>query len=196
MEDTKQLKSLTSPDKRHLTCAEGFLELEMPDHAWAELQQVTRIGRRHFEWLAMTGEILKLRHCYTEAIDFLNSASLLKPEDVGTMLSLGWCYKRTNELSKAVQVLKSASRVCDRANGRVERSLHALVLYNLACYLSLAKDPLTVPNLLKAITMEPHFLDKVPLESDFDNFRKDPVFQAMLKTAGKLAKRQPGQNAG
>jgi len=53
------------------------------------------------------------------------------------------------------------------------------VLYNLACYHSLAGDvPAAIENLTQAIALDDRYRDLTGTERDFDPIRTDPRFQA------------------
>ena len=86
-------------------------------------------------------------------------------------LALGWCYKRTGQLAKAIEVLERAVKV-DPSEG----VLH----YNLACYWSLARNrTLALRYLSKALEIDSNFRDMVPDEQDFNPLRHDAEFIAL-----------------
>ena len=56
----------------------------------------------------------------------------------------------------------------------------ALLLYNLACYYSLAgKRDAALEHLAQALNIEPQYRDMMGTETDFDPIRDDPEFQAL-----------------
>jgi Flp pilus assembly protein TadD len=106
---------------------------------------------------------------YQEAINVLERAAELDPENIHVWLALGWCYKRIGRLDLAIQSLEEALAV--------EES-QASVYYNLACYWSLAHNSkLALAYLSQALDLDPSYRDLVARESDFDPIRDDPGFR-------------------
>lgn len=88
---------------------------------------------------------------------------------------LGWCYKRTGKLDRAIESLEEA--LAAEPND-------ALVHYNLACYWSLAKNKRqALSYLARAFKLQDEFRGLVAEETDFDPIRNDPAFQALLRVA-------------
>lgn len=152
--------------------AEGYLELGMAQHA---LDVLSRFGDG--EALPGTvyflrGEALRWLKRYDEAVACLNLAAEMSPgrsSEIG--LALGWCYKRSGRIDLAIQSLRQA--ISDEPN-------QALLHYNLACYLSLAGDKhQAIFFLSRTFTLDQHLRNLVADESDFDNIRSDPDFQAL-----------------
>ncbi len=79
----------------------------------------------------LLGEALRELSRYEEALLPLERSADLMPDDIHVLLALGWCYKRTGQLAKAIEALERAVRV-----DAGEAVLH----YNLACYWSLARN--------------------------------------------------------
>jgi tetratricopeptide (TPR) repeat protein len=77
----------------------------------------------------LRGEALRQMEQYAEALDPLGRAFAENPEDVGLLMAMAWCYKRTDQLSKAISAMEQAYRISPK---------QAVILYNLACYWSLA----------------------------------------------------------
>jgi len=85
-------------------------------------------------------------------------------------LGLGWCRKRLGDLPAAILALERGLAVFPR---------QAILLYNLACYHSLAGDvAAAVERLTQAIALDPRFRDLTGTEHDFDPIRADPRFVA------------------
>jgi Flp pilus assembly protein TadD len=117
------------------------------------------------------GEALRELGRYREAIYPLRRSAELMPDDIRVWLSLGWCYKRTGHLDRAIEALEQALDF-DPA----EAVLH----YNLACYWSLAHDRgRALDYLARALDMDSNFRDLVPEEPDFDPLRSDPGFKLL-----------------
>lgn len=162
--DRIRLKQL----ERH---AEGYLELDMPEHALDALDRMGDAIRSSPHALYLCGEALRELKRYGQAIKPLRRAARAEPDNTHVWLALGWCYKRTGQIAMAV-------RAMDRA---VEAEPeNALVHYNLACYLSLAGDKdRALAHLSQAFALETRYRLLVHDEPDFDPLRSDPDFQAL-----------------
>lgn len=152
--------------------AEGYLELGLPGLA---LRALARLGEpEHFapSTLYLWGESLRAMERYDEAIPALERSAEAEPENVHIWLALGWCYKRTGRLPRAVAALRSALNADPS---------EAILHYNLACYLSLAGDKdSALVHLSQALATDPHYRTLVDGEPDFDPLRSDPDFQALV----------------
>lgn len=157
--------------------AEGYLELELPHYALRSLSQLTLVEMGgHGAYLQ--GEALRSLERYDEAIPFLKHAADQSPSELAIWVALGWCYKRTDSLGLAIEALEEALDVSPD---------NALVLYNLACYYSLAKDRAQCIRYLKrAIDKDPRYREQIASETDFDPVRNDPEFREF--TAPKSGK--------
>jgi tetratricopeptide (TPR) repeat protein len=153
--------------------AEGYLELGLPQRALDTLGQIERLpgsSRGHAAFLR--GEALRALERYQEAIGPLSLASRDATDAVAARLALGWCYKRTGRLDLAIRELEAALR---------KEPADALIHYNLACYLSLARDRgQALRHLEQAFRLDPGYRRLVEQESDFDPLRDDPDFQSLV----------------
>ncbi len=154
--------------------AEGYLELGMAEHA---LEAIRRLGsdqgfgpRTYYLW----GEALRYLEHYEEALAPLQKAADLMPEHTAVWLALGWCHKRTSRIALAIRDMESA----------LEHSpTEALLHYNLACYLSLARQrQKAMFHLAQALAMDENYRTLIESEPDFDPIRDDPEFQALTST--------------
>jgi len=158
--------------------AEGYLELEMPEHALDVLGRVGDPDRLDPHGQYLLGEALRMTKRYCEALVPLESAVKADPDDLHAYFALGWCYKRTGQLDRAIAALEQALEKSPR---------EALVHYNLACYLSLAgKKRDALSSLSRAFDLDPDYRSLVDGEADFDPLRRDPNFQALCGQEGAV----------
>jgi tetratricopeptide (TPR) repeat protein len=162
--------------KNLLKEAEGFYELELYDKALERLSEYEEDGGDWLVSLEMRGEVLRAAERYEEAVPVLERVSHVKPDDLHVYIGLGWCYKRTDRLDKAVDVLESAVRADPN---------FSLAKYNLACYYALAGDDKRCFRFLsEAVSRDKNFIRMASEESDFDNVRDAEEFKRI--TAGKV----------
>jgi len=157
--------------QRTIEEAEGYLELGMVEHALRTLQRRGKLVHGNGRACYLMGEALRELECYHEALFPLERSSLLIPDDIHVWLALGWCYKRTGQLAKAISALERAVKI-DPSEGM----LH----YNLACYWSLARNrTLALRYLAHALEIDCNFRDLVRDEPDFNPLRDDPQFKQL-----------------
>jgi Flp pilus assembly protein TadD len=153
--------------------AEGYLELGMARHA---LDVLTRCGDPETlpdHGLYLQGQCLRELGRYHDALGPLSRAAQACPDNISIWLALGWCYKRTGKLDRAIEALEEALAV---------EPEDALVHYNLACYWSLAKNKRqAITYLSRAFDLEEGYRALVGDEPDFDPIRDDPAFRALLR---------------
>ncbi|MEW4568799.1 tetratricopeptide repeat protein [Tautonia sp. JC769] len=159
------------PTIRRLREAEGFLELGMPSHALAILQARPDWATMQFEASYLTGEALRELGRHREALDFLETAARLRPENLMVAVALGWCYKRTHRLAQAIDALTRPRR---------SNPTEPLLSYNLACYWSLAGNlDRCLQELALALQQQPALRALIADESDFDQVRDHPAFRRL-----------------
>ncbi len=161
------------PIVRRLREAEGYLELGLPEKALEILQSRKDWASVQFEASYLTGEVYRALEDYRQAIPALEHAAKLRSGDVHVALALGWCYKRSNKLAEAIDVLERASE------------LHPdvpLLPYNLACYWSLAGNAeKSLQALGQAIKLAPGIQTLTTEEPDFDPIRDLAEFHLLIK---------------
>jgi Flp pilus assembly protein TadD len=153
--------------------AEGYLELGMPRHALDVLSRFGDPATLPDHALYLQGQGLRELGQFREALVPLSRAAQGDPDNISIWLALGWCYKRTGKLDRAIEALEEA--LCAAPND-------AIVHYNLACYWSLAKNKRqALVCLSRAIDLEDQYRNLVADEPDFDSIRSDPAFQALVR---------------
>jgi tetratricopeptide (TPR) repeat protein len=169
--------------RRTVEEAEGYRDLavfpgassksraSMMDLALRTLQRRGALVHGNGRACYLLGATLREMHRYEEALLPLERGADLIPDDIHVWLALGWCYKRTGQLGKAIESLERAIRIDPS-----EAVLH----YNLACYWSLARNrTLALRYLARALEIDCNFRDLIADESDFDPLRHDPEFKQL-----------------
>lgn len=157
---------------RQLLAAEGYLALNMPDHALRELGHIEEVGDERFNTCMLRGEALLLKEEMLQALDAFREAHLDKPTELNALMRMAWCFKRIDQLPKAIDAMKLAYQFHKDV---------PVVLYNLACYYSLAGEKDEALSWLgRAFRMDRELLKLIPKETDFDPLRDDLDFQHLL----------------
>ncbi len=161
---------------RLLAAAEGYTMLGMYQHALASLDEIEGPDRVGFAASFLRGDVLRHMERHEEALVELHRAFEEKPDDVSLLMAMAWCYKRTNQLPRAITSMEQAYKISPK---------EAVILYNLSCYWSLAGNKTQSLSWLgRALRMDASFRDLIDDESDFDPLRHDPDF-AMIVSAVK-----------
>jgi tetratricopeptide (TPR) repeat protein len=153
--------------------AEGYLLLGLPERALNVLEVVGEQPAFHRQQFALLrGMAFRDLKRYGEAIGPLEQVVGDDRSNTSALLALGWCYKRTGELERAIDAVTRARRADPD---------DAIIVYNLACYWSLARNKsLALKFLREAFDLDGELRDLVSDESDFDFLRQDPDFQALV----------------
>ncbi len=158
--------------QRTLEAAQGYLLLKMPDAALRELASIRDWGPFTAQWQWLRGEVLRSEKRHEEALEAFQRADVLNPDDLSTLLGIAWCLKRVDRLQDAIETMLRAYRVCPQ---------EPIVLYNIACYYSLAGDKQQALAWLgRALRMSPDLRELIPDEADFDRLRDDPDFHLIV----------------
>jgi tetratricopeptide (TPR) repeat protein len=149
----------------------------MHTHALASLSAIDRGDERAFAANFLRGEALRNLERHAEALEAFQRAFDEKPDDVSLLMAMAWCYKRTNQLPRAITSMEQAYRISPK---------EAVILYNLSCYWSLAGNKTQSLSWLgRALRMDGSFRQLVDDESDFDSLRHDPDFQLIVGALDK-----------
>lgn len=164
------------PDKirvRQLRSAEGYLELEMPDHALRELDQIEESSNDVYVISVLRGEALLIKRDHHKSLEQFVRAHLDKPVELLPMLKMAWCFKRIDQLDRAIDTMKLAYQF---------HKNNPMVLYNMSCYYALSGDKENALSWLgRSLRMDRKYLEMIANESDFDSLRNDPDFQHLLE---------------
>ena len=137
--------SPTGANLRRYLAAEGYLTLDMPDHALAELGQIPREAECLNVYRLRADILCRLKR-FAEATDCYTLALGLAPASLGLLLGLAHCFRKTGDYEGAIQLLEprafqyreepailfALARVCALA-GRAERCLLWLELAARVC---------------------------------------------------------------
>lgn len=145
---------------RRLQAASGYLDLEMPAHALRALEGIANPEATPFEFHYLRGQALRVAGRFEEALIALSRAREKQPDDLDVLMGLAWCFKRTDQLPRAISTMEEAYR----AHPKVP-----VVLYNIACYYSLAGDKVQALSWLgRALRMEASLRKLMAEKSPFD----------------------------
>ena len=159
--------------KRRMEAAQGYLMLDLADQALRELDEIDDAGEHAFQFHLLRGEALRAKTEHRRALDQFLMAHAIVPTDLSALMGMAWCYKRIDRLDQSIDTL----RLAYESHAEVP-----VVLYNLACYYSLAGDKEQALSWLgRALRMDRSFLKLVPHETDFAPMRDDPDFAHLLE---------------
>src|SRR5437016_4815401 len=83
----------------------------MLEHALRALQRRGSLVHGNGRACYLLGEALRELSRYEEALLPLERSADLMPDDIRIWLALGWCYKRTGQLAKAIEALERAVKI-------------------------------------------------------------------------------------
>lgn len=154
--------------KQHIAAAEGYLTLSMPDHALRELERIDQPRMCLIPYYRTRAEALRQLGRHEEALQSYGRVLAEVPNDILALVGMAWCYKRLGRIGKAISATEQAYRV-DAKN--------PLLLYNLACYYSLAGQREQALSWLgRALRMRKSLVELVRSEPDFEPLREDAGF--------------------
>ena len=119
----------------------------------------------------LEGEALRALGRFEEGLVALRLVADQEPKRLEAWLGMGWCLKRLGRLDDAILSLEQGLCASPR---------EPILLYNLACYHSLAgRVQAAIEHLTKAISLDGRYRDLTGAEPDFDPIRQDPRFVAV-----------------
>jgi len=170
---TCAMSAITSHrQQRRLEAVEGYLLLGMAQQALREIDALRGSGCDSVEVFRLRGEALRELCRYEDALEEFRAADAQEPGDLTTLMGMAWCLKRIDRLDDALETMQLAYQ---------SHPEEPVVLYNIACYLTLSGDKAQALSWLgRALRMEPGLRTLIPDESDFDSLRDDPDFQFIV----------------
>lgn len=163
-----------SKTHRRIEAARGYLTLRMPSQALRELSAIDDPGRFAGEVCLLSAESLRQLKKYSDALDLYDIALARFPTDTGILTGMAWCFKRLDDLPRAIESTLQAYRL---------EPENAVLLYNLACYYSLADDKAQALSWLgRALRLDRDLCRLIPSEPDFDSIRHDRDFRFIVES--------------
>jgi predicted Zn-dependent protease len=163
--------------RRALIAAEGYLELGMPSHALEQLRLVRDPQPVEFAFHLLRAEVHRAQEQWQLALEDFQRCHAADPTNISVLLGLAWCYKRVDQLPQAIAAMHAAHQA---------HAKEPIILYNLACYYSLARNkPQALTWLGRALRMNGDLASLISEESDFDPLRHDPDFRKLLELAAR-----------
>jgi tetratricopeptide (TPR) repeat protein len=171
-------QKVRSSRDRELAAAEGYIALGMYAHALAALDKIADPEEAAFATNLLRGDALRHLERHDEALIALHLAFDEKPDDVDLLMAMAWCYKRTNQLPRAITSMERAYRI---------KPKEAVILYNLSCYWSLASNKTQALSWLgRALRMDNDLRRLIDDEPDFDSLRNDPDFLLIVRAIDRV----------
>lgn len=159
--------------QRAIEAAQGYLMLELPDAALRRLGIFQDAESAPPAVEQLRGEIYRQKEDYEKALKHFERVPTAEGNHLELRISMAWCFKRIGRLDKAIETMKAAYRDSPKS---------AIVLYNLACYYSLAGEKEEALSWLgRAFRMDSSYRQRVPRETDFDPIRNDQEFLYLMQ---------------
>jgi tetratricopeptide (TPR) repeat protein len=159
--------------QKHVEYASGYLDLKMYDEALAEAEAALALEANQPQAIALKSAILWHQNRLGEAEPFVAKLAEMHPRDSGIWINLAYIRRRTQSLDAAVETLQRAFD----ANPR-----DALAHFNMACYRAVQHRTTEALELLRnAIHLDPKLRTLARAEHDFDQLRKSPEFQKLIR---------------
>ena len=159
--------------RQAIEAAQGYLMLELPDAALQKLDIFRDPNDTPRAVDQLRGEAFRLKEEYAQALECFGRVLPHVEHDLGLLMGMAWCFKRLDRLDKAIEAMRQAYRGSPK---------EPIVLYNLACYHSLAGEKDEALSWLgRALRMDSSLRKLISRESDFDSLRNDCDFQLLLR---------------
>jgi Flp pilus assembly protein TadD len=160
--------------KRHLSYAQGYLELGLVDEAAAELAHIAAPESDSPEVLTMRMAVLHEQEDWPKLANLAAVAVQRSSSDAGAWVTWAYATRRAHSLAAAETILLKAER---------QHPTDATIQFNLGCYACLRGDLAAARRRVdRAIALEPKFLHAVATDPDL----------AALRAAGPKSANSPG----
>lgn len=179
--------------QRAIEAAQGYLMLELPDAALRRLAIFPAVDDSQpiYEQLPalrpeveqLRGEACRMKENYEQALKHFEHVLPRTEKNLNLLMSMAWCFKRIGRLDKAIEAMRTAYRGSPKV---------PVVLYNLACYYSLAGEKEEALSwLARAFRMDSSLRKLVARETDFDAIRHDQDFLYLMQLSEPKESRKP-----
>ncbi len=159
--------------QRAIEAAQGYLMLDLPDAALRRLGIFADWEETPPAVEQLRGEAFRLKEDYERALQHFERVPDDSEKNLDLQMGKAWCFKRIGRLDKAIESMRAAYRGSPKV---------AIVLYNLACYFSLAGEKEEALSwLARAFRMDSSLRKLVPRETDFDPIRNDQDFIYLMQ---------------
>lgn len=109
---------------------------------------------------------------WEEAIAVLQAFATQHPDNLDVWVAIGRCLKSMNRPGDAADAMRQSLEACGQ---------HPRLMYNLACYGSLAgRGEEALRALMKAISLHPEYAAAADKDTDFNAIRSDPRFGVIV----------------
>lgn len=166
--------------QKHIEYASGYLDLKMFEEALREAETALELQPDQPQAIAMKSAILWHQNRLNEAEPFVARLAEMNPRDSGIWINLAYIRRRTRSLDAAVETLQHA----------FDANPHdALAHFNMACYRAVQHRTNEALALLRdALDLDPKLKTLARAEHDFDEIRRLPAFQELVRANGQAKK--------
>lgn len=160
---------------RRLDAARGYLALEMPDHALAELAAVREPQRHRFDLSRLRGDALRLLGRFDEAAAAYTRALAERPDALPAHMGAAACYRHLGRLDRAAAAMEDANRLHPN---------EPAVLFALSrLYALTGETPRALGWLGRAVRICPEVADWAEQDDDFAALWANPHFRLIVEAA-------------
>ena len=143
---------------RHLSAAQGWLELGCPEEAWAEIEEIEPTRRAEVPVLGLRLLLCQELKRWATMVEVCRHLAGVQPEEVQWAVSLAYATRRAEGIEAARVILGRALK---------RFPLEAVIHFNLACYAAQTGEITSARALLhSACSLEPGWLAKALEDPD------------------------------
>ena len=167
--------------QRAIEAAQGYLMLDLPDAALRRLG-IFPNSDAPAEVEQLRGEAFRLKEDYERALQHFELVIDSVAPNLDLWMGMAWCYKRVGRIEKSIECMRAAYQASPKV---------AVVLYNLACYYSLAGEKEEALSwLARAFRIDNSYRQRVASETDFDPIRNDQDFIYLMQLSEPKERRK------
>lgn len=160
---------------RRLDAARGYLALEMPDHALAELAAIAEPHRHRFDLSRLSGDALRLLGRFDEAAAAYTRALAERPDALAAQMGVAACYRQLGRLDRATAAMEDANRLHPN---------EPAVLFALArLYVLTGEAGRALGWLGRAVRICPEVAAWAEQDDDFESLKENYHFRLIVEAA-------------